>query len=108
MLARDGPGRQQTAIISRAGAFRESGALLLEAYGLTRARSRGGAARAARPIDRGISASLSISDFTVQQHLKSVVRTRSASAARRELVAQVFRRSTTGAGQSRRRARIET
>jgi len=74
----------------RAGAFRPKWRRVAGSLWADAARSRGGAARAARLSTAGISASLSISDFTVQQHLKSVFR----QGRRRQpprIVAQVSR-----------------
>lgn len=79
----------ETAVILEPARPAEVAPLLLQAYGLTHRE-----AEVAQLVLRGlgtahIASSLSISDFTVQQHLKSVF-DKTGVSSRRELVAQIF------------------
>jgi DNA-binding CsgD family transcriptional regulator len=79
----------ETAVILEPAQPAEVAPLLLQAYGLTQRE-----AEVAQLVLRGsgtadIAASLSISDLTVQQHLKSVF-DKTGVSSRRELMAQVF------------------
>jgi DNA-binding CsgD family transcriptional regulator len=79
----------ETAVILEPAQPAEVAPLLLQAYGLTQRE-----AEVAQLVLRGsgtadIASSLSISDLTVQQHLKSVF-DKTGVGSRRELVAQVF------------------
>jgi DNA-binding CsgD family transcriptional regulator len=79
----------ETAVILEPARPAELAPLLLQAYGLTRRE-----AEVAQLVLRGVStagiaATLVISDYTVQQHLKAVF-DKLGVASRRELVAQVF------------------
>ena len=78
-----------TAIIFEPANSGEVAPLLLEAYGLTRREGEVAQLVLRGLSPAGIGASLSISDFTVQQHLKSVFN-KVGVGSRRELVAQVF------------------
>lgn len=84
-------GVAQIAVILEPARPFEVAPLLLDAYGLTRRE-----AEIARLVLRGIatagiSAELSISEATVQQHLKSIF-DKAGVGSRRELVAQIFMR----------------
>jgi DNA-binding CsgD family transcriptional regulator len=86
-----GRGQQETAIIFEPAPPAEIAPLLLQAYGLTRREGE-----IAQLVIRGlgtaaIATKLTISDYTVQQHLKAVFH-KVGVGSRRELVGQVFAR----------------
>ena len=84
-----GGGVGQIAVILEPARPAEVAPLLLEAYGLTRREAEIANLVLRGIATAGIAAQLSISDQTVQQHLKSIF-DKTGVGSRRELVAEVF------------------
>jgi DNA-binding NarL/FixJ family response regulator len=87
LSGRGAPG--ETAVILEPARAAEVAPLLLQAYGLTRREAEVAQAVLHGLGTAGIASRLSISEATVQQHLKSVF-DKTGVSSRRELVAQIF------------------
>jgi DNA-binding CsgD family transcriptional regulator len=84
-----GRGAAESAVIIEPAAAAELAPLLLPAYGLTRREDEVAQLVLCGTATAGIAAKLRISEYTVQQHLKSVF-DKTGVGSRRELVARIF------------------